>query len=76
MQNYIQFFDNEGREMIASDGCIKFDGRLGLLSLVMLACSKFEKLKNIRPYILGFSIIKKGRVIYSDKKAFEGVKNV
>ncbi len=38
MRNYIQFIDEEGKDMIASDGFSPYDGRLSLLSIVMEAC--------------------------------------
>ena len=70
MKNYIQFIDDNGRDMIGSDGVSPYDGRLGLFSIVMEACKRYEKLKGIRPYISGYTIFKKGRAIYSDKTAF------
>lgn len=70
MRNYIQFIDEEGKDMIASDGFSPYDGRLSLLSIVMEACWRYEKLKDIRPHISGYTIYKKGRAIYSDKTAF------
>ena len=75
MKNYIQFIDNDGRDMIASDGYSPYDGRLGLLSIVFEACRRYERLKAIRPHISGYTIFKKGRVIYSDKTAFITQKN-
>ncbi len=70
MRNYIQFIDDDGRDMIAIDGFSPYDGRLSLLNIVMEACRRYEKLKGIRPYISGYTIFKKGRAIYSDKTAF------
>lgn len=70
MKNYIQFIDDNGRDMLASDGFSPYDGRLSLFNIVMEACRRYEKLKNIRPYISGYTIFKKGRAIYSDKTAF------
>lgn len=70
MRNYIQFIDDDGRDMIASDGCSPYDGRLSLLSIEMEACRRYESLKAIKPHISGYTIFKKGRAIYSDKTAF------
>ena len=70
MKNYIQFIDDDGRDMIASDGVSPYDGRLGLFSIVMEACRRYEKLKGIRPYISGYKIIKNRTIIYTDYKAF------
>ncbi len=70
MINYIQFIDNDGKDMLGSDGYHKFDGRLSLLSIVMEACWRYEKLKDIRPHISGYNIYKKEKAIYSDKTAF------
>ena len=70
MRNYIQFIDEEGRDMLGSDGVSPYDGRLSLLSIVMEAYWRYESLKAIRPYISGYTIFKKGRAIYSDTTAF------
>ena len=70
MRNYIQFVDNDGKDISGSDGVSPYDGRLSLLNIVFEACRRYEKLKGIRPYISGYTIFKKGRAIYSDKTAF------
>ena len=70
MRNYIQFVDNDGKDISGSDGVSPYDGRLGLLSIVMEARRRYEKIKAIRPHISGYTIFKKGRAIYSDKLEF------
>ena len=70
MRNYIQFIDDNGRDMLGSDGVSPYDGRLSLLNIVMEACWRYERLKAIRPHISGYTIFKKGKAIYSDKTAF------
>ena len=70
MRNYIQFIDDDGRDMLASDGYHKFDGRLSLLNIVTEACWRYESLKAIRTNISGYKIIKNRTIIYTDYKAF------
>ena len=65
--NYIEFLDNNGQEMLGSDGVCPTDGRLGLEKLVEFGRKVMKSRRNVKPHMTGMNIWKKGRCIYSNR---------
>ena len=64
--NYIEFLDNNGREMLGSDGVCSTDGRLGVEKLKEFGRKILKSRKNVKPHMMGMNIWKNGRCIYSN----------
>jgi len=66
MKYYTQFLvrygpNEEIRELLGSDGVFVLDGRNNLGTMIRDSMERIEKLKNVQPSIVGFSIIKGSR---------------
>lgn len=64
--NYIQFYDGI-HEQLGSDGVCPLDGRLSVESMMNEAYNKLKSLRNVKPYLNGFDIYKRGRIVYSKR---------
>jgi hypothetical protein len=61
--NYIQLFDEQGMQILGSDGIAPYDARMGIFGINCKAKDIMKKLKKVKPHIHSYKIYRNGKEV-------------